>query len=599
MGSTSESTTVGSLIAGFSFNREITQVVSHQSLLKVFVDICSMVETCLKESKPRTERFRLLCRSIARASYLSPSEEVRNMCGRLLKEYRHVFHVRDELSPSRFEGQTFIELPKWSDPKHVGLIQTLSHLDWILAPQGRFLELYRRSSDLMMKSDGPLPRSWRHFVAMIGASRHNCEYLVRQEMYGYLSAGGDPAWLTDSASVPKKLNSLADINSIMAHRPWALDSCHIEHAVTSGRWSSGELVHALVILATFQSLSSLVYGAGARVEDDLLTEEEFSSTGGIRDPLIQSEPVWDELQGLPQCFMVNDGAPNLLQRLLNHQHRGSGPPATAPIVLVPASGSHRSISSAESGVVENPIAAFEGFGSLNEQTNSGSASPATAVKTPTATVKAEKLSSNAPRLRDHEKEELSAIMQAHPVWKCALSDMIKIEPTEPTDYRDFNPKTDATLNTTSFSWEDHGMMVMARQMPDLTDCINEENTHAIEFTTNTIGGSEIESTHTVREAIVKYVQRMYGIFHDDYRYDRLNRILPVIHKAYLKKLACFPERLTNVDYMRMRRFEGFTPKDLIHYAHLVSQTRRIASLTWAMKAVMRYQAGGSSSVNSV
>ena len=592
MSSASQAVSLPSLTDGAYLIRDMWCATSPAAITKIFADYCSVVETAVKESKPRTERFRLICRAIIRASYLAPMDEVRAMCSRTLREYRHVFHIREESTPTRFEGNSFIDVPDWSDPTLKGLFHPLSHLEWILMAQGRFFDLYRRSADLMMKADGPLPRSWRHFVAMIGASRHNCEYLVRQEMYSFLASGGDPSWLSDTSTVPKKLVCLSEINAVMAHRPWALDSSHIEYTVTTGRWSFGELVHALVILATFQSLSSLVFGAGTRLEDDLLTEQEATLAGGIGDPLVGTEPLWDELQLLPQCFMVNDGAPNLLQRLIQQRQSSSTAP---PTVQVSITGSQRSISSAESGISENPIAAFEGFGSLNEQTISGSASPVAIVKTPTSAAKP--ASTNAPRLRDHEKEELAAIMQAHPVWKCPVSNLVKQESREVTEYRDFNPKTDATLHTTSFSWEDHGMMVMARQMADLTDCINEENMHAIDFTTNTIGGAEIESTHTVREAIVKYVQRMYGIFHDDYRYDRLNRILPVIHKAYLKKLACFPERLTRVDYMRMRRFEGFTPKDLIHYAHLVSQTRRIASLTWAMKAVMRYQAGGNS--NSV
>jgi sestrin len=127
-------------------------------------------------------------------------------------------------------------------------------------------------------------------------------------------------------------------------------------------------------------------------------------------------------------------------------------------------------------------------------------------------------------------------------------------------------------------------------MGEATDCIHEEHTHSLDFTTNSIGDRHIESTTNVREAIVKYVQRMYGVFHDDYKYDQLNKILPVIHKAYLKKLACYPDRLTRVDYLRMRKFEGFTSLDLIHYAHLVAQTKRVVELTWAMKAFMSYQA---------
>ena len=485
-----------------------------------------------------------------------------------MKEHRHIFHNHSEPSPSRFEGDKFLQQPNWASSAISKCYTGISHLDWVLSSQGDFLSLYQKTNETIMECDGPLPRSWRHYIAMLGASRHSCEYIARHQLERYISSGGEPTWFTDSDSIPKKLSSLSSINSVMAHKPWAIESSHIEYLMTTGRWSASELVHALVILATYQSLPSLVFGSGVKLESDLTTDEEYASTSSM-DPVLESELDWDELAPLPRCFTANDSAPSLIQRLLQQ--------ATP-------SGSGRSTSSGQRGTsTDEPISAFEGFGALNETTGSGQASPAsTAAPIPTR---------SAPKLGEEEKGELASIMASQPKWRTPLSSILR--DGDDSEYRDFYPKTDKTLHTMTFSWEDHGMMVMARQLSEATDCINEEHAHALEFTTNSIGDQTIESTTTVREAIVKYVQRMYGLFHDDYRYDRLNKILPVIHKAYLKKLACYPERLTRVDYLRMRQFEGFTPKDLIHVAHLVRQTKRIVTLTWAMKAVMHYQGGTS------
>lgn len=379
---------------------------------------------------------------------------------------------------------------------------------------------------------------------MLGASCVGCEYLARTELEQFLLSGGDSAWLKDpDASVPKKLRCLSLLNSLMAHKPYALDSTCIATVVNEGRWSASELAHALVILASFHSLPSLVFGSGVRIEDDLALPEELGRNA-FCDPLIDSEPEWDSSSGLPKCFCLNDSAPSLLQRLLH------------------SSSSQRSTS------VEEPISAFEGFGALN----SGFSSPVTTS------------SSKVQKLGDEEKHELAVIMANQPSWRSFLCALLNANAEGPLEYKDFVQKSDAILHTSSFSWEDHGTMVLARQLPEATECINLEHSHALEFTTHSIGDRYIESTTTVREAIVKYVQRMYGVFHDDYRYEQLNKILPVIHKAYLKKLACYPERLTRVDYWRMRKYESFSSVDLIHYAHLVAQTKRIVELTWAMKA---------------
>jgi sestrin len=422
---------------------------------------------------------------------------------------------------------------------------------------------------VIMESDGPLPRPWRHYLAMLGASCYSCEYLARNQLELFLSTGGDHSWLRDSVNaVPRKIQCLKNLNELMAHRPWALDSSHIEEVTVSGRWSSAELVHAILILSTFHSLPALVFGSGIKIEDDLMAPGEscMCSTELFADPLVDNEPKWEDAAPLPKCFSLNDSAPSLLQRLLQQATTGRTP-----------SSSQRSVSSTG----EEPITAFEGFGSLNENPSSGLSSPQVTAKQPVPRM--------ASKMGDEEKTELAAIMLAQPKWRCLISNSLRQE--SHSEYKDFVQRAESILHNVSFSWEDHGMMVLSRQMPEASDCINEENMHALDFTTNTIGDTAIDSTTTVREAIVKYVQRMYGVFHDDYRYDGLNRILPVIHKAYLKKLACYPERLTRVDYMRMRKFEGFTSKDLIHYAHIVSQTKRVVELTWTMKALMSYQAG--------
>ena len=495
-----------------------------------------------------------------------------------MKEHRHIFHVHDEISPSRFEGVAVVGPLDFSHPNLSSVYPRPTHMDWILSSQGEFLELYRKTTEAVMQSDGPLPRPWRHYIAMMGASAYSCEYLARNQLELFLSSGGDAAWLAEgSVAVPRKLLCLSPISSVMAHRPWTLDSTHIEHVISEGRWSASELVHALIILATFHSLPSLVFGSGIKIEDDLVTSDEACRCPTDSDPLVESEPAWNPHDPLPKCFSLNETTPSLIQRLLLQQ----ATTGTSRSVSYP---SQRSVST---GGEEPYISAFEGFGSLNENPNSGVASPVSAV---TPVHRAPKIS----KMGDEEKGELAAIMASHVCWRAPLSRIVSHSGGKADEYRDFMQKSDKILHTMSFSWEDHGMMVMSRQMPDATDCINAEHVHSLEFTTNTIGESHIESTTTVREAIVKYVQRMYGVFHDDYRYESLNKILPVIHKAYLKKLACYPERLTRVDYMRMRQFEGFTAKDLIHYAHLVSQTKRIVELTWTMKALMNYQGGGSS-----
>lgn len=62
---------------------------------------------------------------------------------------------------------------------------------------------------------------------------------------------------------------------------------------------------------------------------------------------------------------------------------------------------------------------------------------------------------------------------------------------------------------------------------------------------------------------------MYGVLHDDYDYSGLNKYLTLIHKVVLKKLACFPERLTVCDFQRIREYEQMSIEDIVHYSYIV------------------------------
>lgn len=69
--------------------------------------------------------------------------------------------------------------------------------------------------------------------------------------------------------IPQKLRAIYEINKILAHRPWLLTKEHIER-LTKGvnSWSLAEVVHAIVILAHFHSLSSFVFSCGLNQELD-------------------------------------------------------------------------------------------------------------------------------------------------------------------------------------------------------------------------------------------------------------------------------------------------------------------------------------------
>ena len=64
----------------------------------------------------------------------------------------------------------------------------------------------------------------------MAAARHNCAYLVRRQQDAFLAHGGNPEWLQglDAPSLPPRLTALAELNALLAHRPWLINKARVD-----------------------------------------------------------------------------------------------------------------------------------------------------------------------------------------------------------------------------------------------------------------------------------------------------------------------------------------------------------------------------------
>jgi sestrin len=116
----------------------------------------------------------------------------------------------------------------------------------------------------------------------------------------FLLNGGEKIWLEGIDHLPRKLGNLLEVLGLLCHQPWLINREHIsvrakrtnlclhvelicdflflfgvcvgkKKALSRGEdgWSIAELVHAMVIICTFGSLSRIVFGCGITPEVDL------------------------------------------------------------------------------------------------------------------------------------------------------------------------------------------------------------------------------------------------------------------------------------------------------------------------------------------
>jgi len=151
-----------------------------------------------------------------------------------------------------------------------------------MAQHTEYQAVFQRTQHFLMRGDGPLHFDMRHYVGIMAAGRHQCHWLVDQLKEEFLAVGGEPRWLDGLQHVPKKLADLNEVNKLLAHRPWLLNKGHIERLVRGrDNWSLGELLQALVILAHYHALSSLVLGCRALGAD---RADATDSSGGASTP---------------------------------------------------------------------------------------------------------------------------------------------------------------------------------------------------------------------------------------------------------------------------------------------------------------------------
>lgn len=188
-------------------------------------------------------------------------------------------------------------------------LDVYDHVTKVIAYHPKYFEHYIKTHRYLMYDDGPLPFTWRHYLAIMAASRNKCNYLVSLHEKEFLEESGDVTWLKGLEFVPQKLRAIYDINKILAHRPWLLTKEHIER-LTKGTnsWSLAEVVHAIVILAHFHSLSSFVFSCGLNQE----LNASLKSSEPESSPILQEE-VNDEIK--PST------TPPFIQRLKLEQQR--------------------------------------------------------------------------------------------------------------------------------------------------------------------------------------------------------------------------------------------------------------------------------------
>lgn len=359
------------------------------------------------------------------------------------------------------------------------------HVTKVIRYHPKYFEHYIKTHRYLMYDDGPLPFPTRHYLAIMAAARNKCNYLVNLHEKEFLTEGGDAKWLNGMEFIPQKLRAISEINKILAHRPWLLTKEHIER-LTKGTnsWSLAEVVHAIVILSHFHSLSSFVFSCGLNQELD----------ASLKMDLEPSKPVEDEPEIVPST------TPPFIQRLKLEQQR-----------------LHHQIMKEQE---ENrKILQMN-----NNQTSTGVAN----IGSDSVEMLMKRMQDLTEKRKECSETELSnrfknVELQAAQLAASSTEQSVEVPPSishyvdDPNyTYQDFARRgaenIPHTFRIQDYSWDDHGYSLVNRLYNDVGFLLDDKFRVAYNLTYKTLAGRQNVDTSKFRRAIWNYIQCIYGKF---------------------------------------------------------------------------------------
>lgn len=369
--------------------------------------------------------------------------------------------------------------------------------------------------------DGPLPLNLRYYIALMAASAHSCDVLVKFYETNFLKHGGNSKWISGIETSSPKIKLLTNFIKKSSHQPWTINYDCISGLLKSNVWSLSEFVQAIVIISHVICLSSFTHGVGIDYHIGSLAEKRSSTISTDSNTMLDMN---DDLINNSKYNCIN--LVNKLNELDTHRDKN------------------------KIDTIEDNFREFES--TINKD-----------------------LDANECQIQSNTS---------------FYSYSSKYVDDPHFTYVDFANRPDKlkspALRHHDFSWEEHCFSIISSYYPEAATFLDDKFTCIKSLTYNMIGSVNNVDTTSFRMATWNYIHVIHGIFHEDYSYHEVNKLLQRDFKSFIKKVVCFPNKITYDDYSNL--FLDFSHSEKVHLTLLAMESRLQAILLYQMKALMMF-----------
>ncbi|CAO4360945.1 unnamed protein product [Caenorhabditis nigoni] len=405
-----------------------------------------------------------------------------------------------------------------------------------------------------------LPAPSRHYLAVMGASRHRCLSLIDHHRRKFLEKGGNPYWLLGVDWAHMKYRKLDYLNRMICHRPWMIHWKNFAVLITRRSPDGGpaffsicSLHHAIGIMSMTHAMCTVVCCIGLERRVDLTQEEiDFLNIDDIDYWEARLSELFRKVADRPETnveYMISE---------MKKTEKGMKRPAAKLCAMT-------------TETIESLINA------------------------PPATYSSNRKSYSPVLLLANIDENGDDILEKEP--PCEYPIYSHHRTFGYIDFRKRPEKDIPPFRVEEFGW-DHVYNTMNEYTDTLTSRLDHMFDHIRTLTGNMSSASnssgegspadqnEIDTT-AFREAVWNYTQGLYGVRVDDYDYSKINRVLDKGTKTFIKLAACYPHKLTTEF---TKALPGFKDSEKIHVVMMIAMARFQASMFHYTRAVCNYNA---------